>query len=107
MDKKSKDQGINAQLAIVMKSGKTNLGYKSVLDAIRNGKSQAIILSNNLPILRKSQLEYYGMLADVKVIAFSGNNTDLGTACGKLFRVSCLSINDKGDSDILGETKAK
>ena len=105
MEKKSKDQGINAQLAIVMKSGKTSIGYKSVLTAIRNGKTKAIILSNNLPILRKSQLEYYGVLAKVKTIPFNGNNTDLGTACGKLFRVSCLAINDAGDSDILTDVK--
>ncbi|RVW56081.1 60S ribosomal protein L30-3 [Vitis vinifera] len=35
---------------------------------------------------------------------FSGvfsDNVDLGTACGKYFRVSCLSIIDPGDSDII------
>ena len=105
MNKKGKNEGINSQLAIVMKSGKTNLGYKTVLASIRNGKSKAIILSNNLPILRKTQLEYYAVLAKVKTIIFNGTNTDLGTACGKLFRVSCLSINESGDSDILAEVK--
>ena len=105
MDKKAKETGINTQLAIVMKSGKTSIGYKSVLNAIRLGKSKAIILSNNLPVLRKSQLEYYGILAKVKTIPFSGSNADLGTACGKLFRVSCMSINEVGDSDILAEGK--
>nr|GME04812.1 60S ribosomal protein L30 [Ipomoea batatas] len=29
------------------------------------------------------------------------DNVDLGTACGKYFRVSCLSIIDPGDSDII------
>ncbi|KAL6327830.1 hypothetical protein AAG906_026504 [Vitis piasezkii] len=29
------------------------------------------------------------------------DNVDLGTACGKYFRVSCLSIVDPGDSDII------
>ena len=105
MDKKNKSEGLNSQLAIVMKSGKTSLGYKTVLASIRNGKSKAIILSNNLPILRKSQLEYYAVLAKVKTILFTGNNSDLGTACGKLFRISCLSINEVGDSDILVEAK--
>ena len=32
---------------------------------------------------------------------FLGNNIELGTACGKYFRVSVLSITDPGDSDIL------
>lgn len=29
------------------------------------------------------------------------DNVELGTACGKLFRVSALSITDPGDSDII------
>lgn len=106
MDKKTQQQGINSQLAIVMKSGKTAMGFKRVIHSIREGKSKALVLSNNLPVLRKSQLEYLAALAKVKTINFSGTNTDLGTACGKLFRISCLSINEVGDSDILGETKA-
>ena len=31
------------------------------------------------------------------------DNIDLGTACGKFFRVGCLSITDAGDSDIATE----
>jgi Ribosomal protein L30E len=32
---------------------------------------------------------------------FAGNNVDLGTACGKYFRCSVMSITDPGDSDIM------
>lgn len=103
--KQNKEEGINSQLAIVMKSGKTNIGLKSVMKAIRSGKSKAVILSNNLPSLVKTQIEYYSMMAKVKVIDYNGNNTELGTACGKLFRISCLSINEPGDSDILVDHK--
>ena len=100
-----KNEGINAQLAIVMKSGKTNVGFKNVLKAIREGRAKAIILSNNLPTVRKSLLEYYAVLSKSKTIAYSGNNIDLGTACGKLYRVSCLAIQEEGDSDILQDQK--
>jgi large subunit ribosomal protein L30e len=41
------------------------------------------------------------MLSKTGVHQYSGNNIDLGTACGKFYRVSCLSITDPGDSDIL------
>lgn len=34
------------------------------------------------------------------------DNVDLGTACGKLFRVSVLAITDPGDSDIIKTTEA-
>jgi large subunit ribosomal protein L30e len=60
-----------------------------------------VIIANNTPPLRKSEVEYYAMLAKTNVHHFSGNNVDLGTACGKLYRVSALSIIDPGDSDII------
>ncbi len=45
--------------------------------------------------------EYYALMAKAKVHHYAGNNNDLGTACGKFFRVSCLSITEAGDSDIV------
>ena len=60
-----------------------------------------ILISSNCPPLRRSEIEYYAMLAKVGVHHYNGNNVDLGTACGKYFRVSCLSIVDPGDSDII------
>jgi len=50
---------------------------------------------------RKSEVEYYAMLAKTGVHYYSGDNNDLGTACGKFFRVSTLAIIDPGDSDII------
>lgn len=50
---------------------------------------------------RKSEIEYYAMLAKTGVHHYSGNNIELGTACGKYFRVCTLSITDPGDSDIM------
>ena len=98
---KNKTEGINSQLALVMKSGKTSLGFKNVLKILRKGKVKAIIMANNLPLLRKSQLNYLAVLSKVKVIEYTGTNTELGTACGKLFRISTLAILNPGDSDIL------
>ncbi|KAJ3117805.1 60S ribosomal protein L30 [Phlyctochytrium bullatum] len=99
--KKNVGESINQRLALVMKSGKYTLGYKSTLKSIRQGKAKLIIISGNCPPLRKSELEYYAMLSKTGVHHFGGNNIDLGTACGKYFRVGCLSIIDAGDSDII------
>ena len=60
-----------------------------------------MILSSNIPPLRKSEIEYYSMLAKCTVHPFGGSNVSLGSACGRLYRVSCLSIEHPGDSDIL------
>lgn len=53
-----------------MKSGKVSLGYKNTLKTLRLGKAKAIVLSTNLPIIRKSELEYLAVLAGVKTIEF-------------------------------------
>ncbi|GER35151.1 60S ribosomal protein L30 [Striga asiatica] len=98
---KKTHESINNRLALVMKSGKYTLGYKTVLKTLRNSKGKLILISNNCPPLRKSEIEYYAMLAKIGVHHYNGNNVDLGTACGKYFRVSCLSIVDPGDSDII------
>lgn len=100
---KKGQEGLNPQLALVMKSGKVSIGYKNVLKNLRLGKVKAIVLSSNLPIIRKSELEYLAVLAKIKTIEFNGTNSDLGTACGKLFRISCMGIQEAGDSDILVE----
>ncbi|KAF7154043.1 hypothetical protein RHSIM_Rhsim01G0196600 [Rhododendron simsii] len=81
-------ESINSRLALVMKSGKYTLGSKTVLETLRNSKGCFQILLVWLLTLNVSVL-------------FVSDNVDLGTACGKYFRVCCLSVIDPGDSDII------
>ncbi|KAI0893553.1 cytosolic large ribosomal subunit protein L30 [Rostrohypoxylon terebratum] len=105
--KNKKDaNSINSRLALVMKSGKVTLGYKSTLKSLRSGKAKLVIISGNTPPLRKSELEYYSMLSKAPVHHFAGTNIELGTACGKLFRCSTMAVLDAGDSDILADQQA-
>eukprot|EP00010_Vexillifera_abyssalis_P009085 CAMPEP_0201547144 /NCGR_PEP_ID=MMETSP0173_2-20130828/3550_1 /ASSEMBLY_ACC=CAM_ASM_000268 /TAXON_ID=218659 /ORGANISM="Vexillifera sp., Strain DIVA3 564/2" /LENGTH=109 /DNA_ID=CAMNT_0047956075 /DNA_START=54 /DNA_END=383 /DNA_ORIENTATION=+ len=99
--KKKSGDNINSRLALVMKSGKSYLGYKSTLKALRQGNAKLVIIANNCPPVRRSEIEYYAMLAKAGVHHYSGNNIDLGTACGKYFRCSTMTITDPGDSDII------
>jgi large subunit ribosomal protein L30e len=98
---KKNQETVTSRLALVMKSGKSTLGYKSSLKTIRRGKAKLVILAANVPPLRKSEIEYYAYLSKTRVYHFKGSNSDLGTACGKFFRVSMLSVVDQGDSDLL------
>ncbi|CDR37290.1 CYFA0S01e09296g1_1 [Cyberlindnera fabianii] len=99
-------ENINQKLALTIKSGKYTLGYKSVVKSMRQGKAKLVIIAANTPVLRKSELEYYAMLSKTNVHYFQGGNNELGTACGKLFRVGVLAITDAGDSDILTSLEA-
>ncbi|KAA3675420.1 large subunit ribosomal protein L30e [Paragonimus westermani] len=100
--KKSKAlDSINSRLALVMKSGKCSIGLRQTLRLVRRGGARLIIIANNAPPLRKTEIEYYAMLSKTGVHHYNGSNRDLGTACGKYFRVSTLAIEDPGDSDII------
>jgi large subunit ribosomal protein L30e len=98
---KKAQESINSRLALVMKSGKYNLGYKTTLRSLRGGQAKLVVIANNCPPLRRSEIEYYAMLSRTGVHHYSGNNIDLGTACGKYYRASVLTITDPGDSDII------
>lgn len=110
-------ESISARLALVVKSGKYTLGYKSALKQMRSGKGEhflsdsslgdwsfeaekvsleliissliakLVLIAGNVPPLRKSEIEYYAMLSKTTVHHFAGTNVALGTAAGKLFRV--------------------
>ncbi|KAM7185841.1 50S ribosomal protein L30e-like protein [Rhypophila sp. PSN 637] len=103
---KSDAQSIGAKLALVIKSGRVTLGYRSTLKALRTGKAKLIIISANTPPLRKSELEYYSMMSKTAVHHYTGTNIELGVACGKLFHCSTMAILDAGDSDILSDQQA-
>eukprot|EP00069_Balaena_mysticetus_P003919 bmy_17019T0 len=57
---------------------------------IRQGKAKLISLANDCPALRKSEIEYYAMLAKTGVHHHTVNNIELGTACGKYYRACTL-----------------
>ena len=60
-----------------------------------------VIVSSNIPPIRRAEIDYYAMLAKTAVHHYAGTNVELGTACGKLHRVAVLAITDPGDSDII------
>merc|ERR1712071_309712 len=72
-------ESINSRLALVMKSGKYCLGLRQTLNTLRQGKSKLVIIANNTPPLRKSEIEYYAMLAKTGVHHYTGSNIELGT----------------------------
>src|SRR4051812_30931945 len=63
---------VASKLALVMKSGKVALGYKSTLKQLRNGKAKAILVAANCPPLRRSEIEYFAMLTKTTLHHYSG-----------------------------------
>jgi large subunit ribosomal protein L30e len=101
MGKKTQTETVNSKLALAMKSGKAVLGYKSTMKALRKGTLKCMFVASNIPMQVKSEISYYALLASTYIYPYSGNNIELGEACGKNHRVAVLGIADPGDSDIL------
>ncbi len=108
MGKKQHTESVNSKLALVMKSGKAVLGYKSTMKALRRGNLKAIFISSNTPSIIKAEVNYYALLAKCNVYPYVGNNVDLGkiflkigSACVRYHRVAILGIIEQGDSDVL------
>ena len=101
MGKKQQTESVNSKLALVMKSGKAVLGYKQTLKSLRKGLLKAIFVAHNTPSIIKAEVNYYSVLSNTHIYHYTGNNIDLGSACGKYHRVAILGILDPGDSDFL------
>ena len=98
-------ESIISSLSLVTKSGKYKLGITQTLSALRKGEAKLVIFASNISPTDKSLIEYYAMLGQCDILPFDGDNVDLGTACGKLFRGSVITIIDAGDSEILNMIK--
>ena len=100
-------ESIISSLSLVTKSGKYSLGIDQTLKSLRSGEAKLVIFANNIAPSDKSLIEYYAMLSQCDILPFDGDNVDLGTACGKYFRSSVISIIDAGESEILKMIKEK
>ena len=54
------------------------------MKCLRNGQSKLVIIANNCPAIRKTQLEYMAILGGAKVLHFDGNNVELGKSLSSL-----------------------
>jgi large subunit ribosomal protein L30e len=92
---------IGKAIAAAVKTGKVVFGAEEGIRSARAGKARAIILTSNIQPHMRENLEYFGQLSKIPIIAFKGSSIDLGRTCGKRFTVSTLTIKEPGDSNIL------
>ncbi len=57
---------------------------------MRQGQAKLIIISNNCPQIRRTELEYYAMLSKSLVHHFDGNNIELGNFLFLLLLRRCV-----------------
>jgi large subunit ribosomal protein L30e len=95
---------INKALKTAVTTGKVFFGFDQTEKALKTGKARLIIVSSNCSEENIQKIKKY---SKVPMYTFKGTNAELGSACGKPFSVSTLSIISPGNSEImsLGKTK--
>jgi large subunit ribosomal protein L30e len=94
-------ESIISSLSLVTKSGTFSLGFAQTLKALRNGTAKLVIIPSNIAPRHKSLIEHYAMLNQCDILPFEGDNVALGTACGKYFQCSVITIIDAGEPELL------
>ncbi len=91
------DKAIN----LAIKTGKVVLGTKRTLRQVKQGKTQLVIIAANCPKEIQEEVTYYGKLSKIPVYTYQGTSWDLGSVCGRPHMVTCLAVEQPGDSKIL------
>jgi len=92
-------------MGLVMKTGKTSVGTRSVVSALLTASPKLVLISGNCPNDVKERVVYYSQLSQTPCLITEEKSTELGSICGKPFPVSAVAVMDEGESDILSRFK--
>ncbi|MEM3791400.1 MAG: 50S ribosomal protein L30e [Candidatus Micrarchaeaceae archaeon] len=91
----------NREIRLAVDTGKVEIGYNSVANAIQKNIAKAVIIARGSKKHLSDNILHNSSLANVKVIFHEGNSMELGEICGKPYPVSFIAIIDPGASKIL------
>jgi large subunit ribosomal protein L30e len=75
-----------------LKQKKLLIGSRSVLSAVKAGKTGSLVYARNIPKQALGDVQHYASLAGVEAMEFPGNSVQLGEICGKPFNILLLGI---------------
>ncbi len=90
-----------SELKLLLKSGKVILGSRKVIKNLKLGKLKLVIIASSLRNDLKEDIRTYAKFSDIPIYEYPGSGKDLGTLCGKPFKISTIGVIDFGDSKIL------
>ncbi|MEM2320921.1 MAG: 50S ribosomal protein L30e [Candidatus Bathyarchaeia archaeon] len=100
MSEPSKSE-IDKALGIAIRSGKVLFGSNVAIRSALTGRAKMIVIASNCSQDVREKIEQYCKLSNIPLLVYPSSSLDLGSACGKPFMVSALTIRDPGDSNIL------
>ena len=77
----------------LVNSGNAIIGNNKVLNAIKNGNVQRVLLAKNAPEELKSDAKYYANLANIEFVELEQDNEELGVICKKNFFIAIIGVS--------------
>lgn len=100
--KVKKEKPMATALYLLVESGKIEFGGRRGLkNAAGGGKIKAFVIAKNAPKELRDDITKYCKINNTRLMEFDGSTMELGSACGKPYPISVLSIFDVGTSNIL------
>ncbi|XP_022214556.1 60S ribosomal protein L30-like [Drosophila obscura] len=91
----------NARLADVILSEKYFVGFKETFKAMRKETAKLVIIAGDTNVAMKADIEKKAKSKKIEALVFAGTMKELGRACGKSFKVSCMAITDPEAAGII------
>jgi large subunit ribosomal protein L30e len=92
---------IGREIRKAAETGKVMFGTDKSLQAVKTGEAKLVIIASNAPQKTKEDIEYYTRLAQITTHTYEGTGVELGTACGKPYIISVISVISPGESNLL------
>ncbi|MBS3816335.1 MAG: 50S ribosomal protein L30e [Candidatus Thermoplasmatota archaeon] len=89
---------IKREIRVAVNTGKVDFGLKEAYKNLEDDDCDLLIVASNCP---DDQMKENDEFEGVSIYHFEGNNQVLGSAAGKPFAISIMSILDSGESNIL------
>jgi large subunit ribosomal protein L30e len=106
--KKERENPVATAIRLAVDSGKVTFGYKDASkEVLSSAKAKVLVVAKRAPQHMHESISHYAKIAGIATIEFEGTPLELGSACGKPFNVSVLSVFDAGTSNILELAKKK
>ncbi len=92
---------IGREIRKAAESGRVLFGTKSAIQALKTGEAKLVIVASNVPKKTREDIAYYSGLAGTRTHTYEGSGVELGTACGKPFIISVVTVISPGESNLL------
>ena len=84
---------MDRNLKLALRTGKVYFGANQAARAVKDGEAKLIIKAKNT----NDEMD----MGTIPVKTYEGTSVELGSACGKPFSISYITVIDAGKSDLL------